>query len=154
MVIPHRVIIHPTRRSPKKQLYKTTLDGREVVAQSSDPEFDTCRALKTMGHSGRVEFYRQGARHPGLIVEDLDKATGLRVVETDAAPAIKKWRSVEELKTSHGLKTRTSGLGASKYPFSRRAPPRCTQYEPSKRYVVCSCPKAPSRKPHGRKNAG
>jgi hypothetical protein len=94
-VIVHRVTIEPTHRSPKRQYYKATLNGEEIVAKSSDPEFAACRAMKAMGLSGRVEFYRPGATHPGLIVYDLIKGASLRVVECDDGPVLKKWRPFE-----------------------------------------------------------
>jgi hypothetical protein len=97
-VIIHRVIIEPTHTSPKRQYYKATLDGEVIVSKSADPEFAACRAMKAMGLSGRVEFYRPGVSYPGLIVHDLSKAAGLRVVETETVgPILKKWHPLEEM---------------------------------------------------------
>jgi hypothetical protein len=101
VVTTHRVILQPTHRTPKKQFYKATLNGRVLVAKSSDPEFEACRAMQALGLSGPVEFYRPGIPYPGLIVRDLDKAAKLRVVEGESVtPAIKKWRSLDEV-TDH-----------------------------------------------------
>ena len=98
MVTIHRVILQPTHRTPKKQFYKATFNGRVIVPKSSDPEFDACRAMQALGLSGRVEFYRPGVPYPGLIIRDLDKAAGLRVVEGEGmAPAVKKWRPLDEV---------------------------------------------------------
>jgi len=95
LVIVHRVTIEPTHRSPKRQYYKATLNGEEIVAKSSDPEFSACRAMKAMGLSGRVEFYRPGVTYPGLIIHDLIKSACLRVIESDDGPVLKGWRPFE-----------------------------------------------------------
>ena len=100
-MITHRVTIEPTHRSPKRQFYKATLNGDEIVARSADPEFAACRVMKLRGLSGKVEFYRPGASFPGLIVHDLGKAASLRVVETDSRGAdLKRWRTFDMV---HGL---------------------------------------------------
>jgi hypothetical protein len=98
VVTTHRVILQPTHRTPKKQFYKATLNGSVLVAKSSDPESDACRAMQALGLSGPVEFYRPKVPYPGLIIRDLDKAAGLRIVEDErVAPAIKKWRPLDEM---------------------------------------------------------
>jgi hypothetical protein len=95
-VTTHRVTIQSTHRTAERQYYKATLDGVDIVTRSSDPAFAACRAMKAKGLSGRVEFYRPGVPHPGLIVHDLDKAAGLRVVDTERqGPVLKKWRPFE-----------------------------------------------------------
>ena len=81
----------------ERQFYRATFNGEVIVAKSSDPAFAACRALKAKGLTGRVEFYRPGVPYPGLIVHDLDKAAGLRVVETEhEGPILKKWRPFED----------------------------------------------------------
>ena len=103
-MIAHRVTIEATHRSPKRQHYKATLNGEEIVAKSSDPEFAACRAMKAMGLSGRVEFYGPDGKYPGLIVHDLIKEAGLRVIECDDGPVHKEWRPFE-------MKDRLAGQG-------------------------------------------
>ena len=67
-----------------------------IVAKSSDPVHAACRAMKARGLFGRVEFYRPEDTYPVLIVHDLGKAAGFRIVETErVGPVIKKWRAFE-----------------------------------------------------------
>jgi hypothetical protein len=79
------------------------LKGRGRSSQASEPssrqsKFDACRAVQALGFSGRVAFHRPGVPYPGLIVRDLEKAARLRVVEGESmAPAVKRWRSLEEM---------------------------------------------------------
>ena len=88
--------IQPTLRSAKRQYYKATLNGEVIVAKSSDPVHAACRAMKARGLFGRVEFYRPEGTYPDLIVHDLGKAAGFRIVETErVGPVIKKWRPFE-----------------------------------------------------------
>jgi len=95
-VTTHRVTIQPTHRTAERQFYRATFNGEEIVAKSSDPAFAACRALKASGLSGRVEFYRPGVHYAGMIVHDLEKAAGLRVVETEqVGPIIRKWQPFE-----------------------------------------------------------
>ena len=101
-MITHRVTIEPTHLSPKRQYYKATLDGEVIVAKAPDPAFAACRAMKAMGLSGRVEFYRPGVAYPGLIVHDLDKGARLRVVETEQeGPVIKHWRPIQTARATN-----------------------------------------------------
>jgi hypothetical protein len=86
VVTTHRVILQPTHRTPKRQYYAATLNGRVIVAISSGPEFDARRAMQAEGLSGRVEFYRPEVPYPGLIIRDLEKAARLRVVEGERHP--------------------------------------------------------------------
>jgi hypothetical protein len=91
-----RVTIKATLRTAKRQYYKAIVKGEVIVAKSSDPVHAACRAMKARGLSGRVEFYRPGVPYPGLVVHDLDKAAGFRLVETERqGPVIKKWRPFE-----------------------------------------------------------
>ena len=92
----HQVTIQPTHRTAKRQYYEATLNGEVIVAKSSDPVHAACRAMKDRGLFGRVEFYRTEDTYPVLIVHDLGKAAGFRIVETDRVrPVIKKWRPFE-----------------------------------------------------------
>ena len=92
------MILQLKHRTPKKQFYSATLNGRVIVEKSSDPEFDACRAMQAARLTGRVEFYWPGVPYPGLIVRDLDKAAGLRVVESErTAPIVTKWRPLDDM---------------------------------------------------------
>jgi hypothetical protein len=70
----HRITIEPTSiRGERGQYYRVYFEGAVLIEDTWNPEFEACRALVARGITGRLETWRAGKSHPGMIVPDIEE---------------------------------------------------------------------------------
>jgi hypothetical protein len=85
----HRITIEPTSiRGERGQYYRVYFEGAVLIEDTWNPEFEACRALVARGITGRLETWRAGKSHPGMIVPDIEEGARWTVVENDKEPTV------------------------------------------------------------------
>ena len=74
------------------RLWEVEFDGEMVVIGSRDPEFDLARVLLARGCTGKVTILDGKTGRPRTIINDVEKAAGLRTEEGPYGPRFVKWR--------------------------------------------------------------
>ena len=74
------------------RLWEVEFDGEMVVIGSRDPEFDLARVLLARGRTGKVTILDGKTGRPRTIINDVEKAAGLRTEEGPYGPRFVKWR--------------------------------------------------------------
>jgi hypothetical protein len=83
----HRIYIGPTTiRAERGQHYRVYYQDAVLIDNTSNPEFEACRALLERGITGRLEVWRHGGSFPGLIL-DIARAARLTVEESATVSA-------------------------------------------------------------------
>lgn len=91
----HKIVIQPVRISQTGQRYRVMHDGRELIASTSNPEYAACRALLSLGLSGRLFVYREGREAWDSSI-DIVKGAGSTVTEGDHGIRLTKFYEREE----------------------------------------------------------
>ncbi len=87
----HKITLH---YKPKSRRYSVSFEGRELVSDSFDPEFDACRALLAKGITGRLETWREGTPYPCMIL-DIELAAKLHTgTNKFGTPTFQKYSSL------------------------------------------------------------
>jgi hypothetical protein len=98
---------HPTRESLTARLHSRWVGGRDgyrysvicrgelIVDRSRDPECDAARALKAMGHTGKLTILDGKSGNPRTII-DIQKAAMLRSMETANGPRFRRDQTCAE----------------------------------------------------------
>jgi len=94
----HHIQIEPTTiRGDRGQYYRVYYRGAPIIDETWNPEFEACRALLARGITGRLEVWRFGKSHAGLVIADIAKAAELTVEESDQrGPHFVRWRARPE----------------------------------------------------------
>jgi len=72
--------------------YRVTFRGSTLIESSRVPSLDACRALITLGITGKLEMWRPGKVGPDMQL-DIERAAKLTVVETEkVGPHLASWR--------------------------------------------------------------
>jgi hypothetical protein len=71
--------------------YSVICRGELIVDRSRDPECDAARALKAMGHTGKLTMLDGKTGVPHTII-NIETAAKLAVEETGGAPRLRKYR--------------------------------------------------------------
>src|SRR6185369_3659059 len=74
--------------------YSVICRGELIVDRSRDPECDAPRALKAMGHTGRLSMLDGKTGVPRTII-NIEKAARVRTVETGNAPRFRNLTCAE-----------------------------------------------------------
>ena len=75
--------------------YSILFDGKLLVENSRDPEFDAARALVAKGITGKLTMLDGKTGKPRTII-DIEKAARLTAEEGPNAPRFRRFRGVEE----------------------------------------------------------
>jgi hypothetical protein len=81
-MIQHTIEIEATTLGDRGQRYRVTYLGNVIVESTRNPEFDACRALLTMGVTGRLEVWRIGSSAPDARL-DIERGAKLTTEEGD-----------------------------------------------------------------------
>ena len=88
----HRVEIERTGTGQRGDRYRVTHNGAVIVESSTVPEFDVCRALQAMGHTGTLATFSPGYPRPRM---RLDIAAGAKLTVSETSkigPRFTAWR--------------------------------------------------------------
>ena len=88
-----QIRVDPDRDKPlltNHQLWSSTFEGKPLVTRHKDVEQASCRALKAMGVTGRVEFVHESGT-VGLRM-DVETGAGLSTAESDRGLRVRAFR--------------------------------------------------------------
>jgi hypothetical protein len=77
----HRILIEPTGRGRKGDLYRVKLGEETLLTNAREPLLEACRILARRGLTGRLEMWRSDKSHPDMVA-DIAKAQHFTVLET------------------------------------------------------------------------
>jgi hypothetical protein len=87
-----RVIIEPISRGDQGQCYRVFHNGKVLVANTRNPEYDACRQLLAQGITGLLEVWHRGASVPALRL-DIEAGARWTVLESSGeGPRLVRWR--------------------------------------------------------------
>jgi hypothetical protein len=91
-----KIILEPfVKTSPSDtpaQRYQVWHGDSILIENTTNPEYEACRALLSKGITGRLETWRKDKPYPCMIL-DIEKAAGLTIQETDKhGPRLVSWR--------------------------------------------------------------
>ena len=90
----HEIEIEPLPKTPTSGIrrYRVCYAGTELLQSSRDPEFDSCRALLALGHTGTLTTFSKGAAAPRMRI-GIERGSALRTAEgANAGPRLAAWR--------------------------------------------------------------
>jgi hypothetical protein len=76
----------------KKGRIHVIFNGKRLLTNSRDPEFEACRALRDQGVTGKLVARWEGSAHDAMTL-DIERGAGLTTEEgPQVGPHIRKWR--------------------------------------------------------------
>lgn len=113
---PLKITITPKATNNKGTVYSVSFNGVEIIAKTSNPELNACRWLVAQGYRGRMEVWDMIRPYPRMTFNDIEKAAGLTVLESDKQPLrFAQYRPMSDERkdrlAGHGLNTASVPLG-------------------------------------------
>lgn len=120
----NRIVVQPRSIGQGGQQYRVLYQECVLVARTTDPLFDACRALASAGVRGRLEMWHHGKTFPAQSI-DIAKGARLTVVETPAVgPVIRAWKPFSAVASKPAFAAKTSEAGRASRVSPRVRHPR------------------------------